>query len=72
MADYTSTDLANVKAAILALATGQRAVRVQIGEKSAQYAEVDFSKLEALKVAIEGQLGSFSYRTYAKNGGRGA
>ena len=68
---YTSTDLTNIEAAIIALARGQRAVRVQIGDKLVQYSEAQLSELIRLKSDIQAALGTFSFRTYAKNGGRG-
>lgn len=69
---YTSADLTNIEAAIIALARGQRAVRVQIGDKSVQYSEAQLSELIRLKADIQGELGSFNFRTHAKNGGRTA
>ena len=45
---WTTTDRDNVKAAILALATGSRTASVSLGDKSIQYTNADIAKLEAL------------------------
>ena len=49
---FTGTDLSNVEAAIVALATGERAVSVTIGEKAIRYSEADLGKLRALRSEI--------------------
>ena len=50
---YTEQDLEAVRQAIIDLASGNRLVRVQIGDQVTQYAEVDLPKLEALEARIE-------------------
>jgi len=52
---YTSTDLTNVQAALIALATGTRKVSLSIGDKTITYAQADLDKLQALcdKIACE-------------------
>lgn len=67
---YTSTDLTNIEAAIIALARGQRAVSVRIGDKSIEYAAAQLPELIRLRADIQAGLSSFEFRTYAKNGGR--
>ena len=59
---YTSTDLANVKAAIVALATGERAVSVSFGDKQFKYSEVDLDKLRSLRAEIESDIRTASGR----------
>ncbi|KKN52422.1 hypothetical protein LCGC14_0612760 [marine sediment metagenome] len=71
---YTSTDLTNVEAAIVALATGSRKVEVTLAGKSITYAPVNIDKLRTLRSTIQTELDptTFPLRTYAKQGGRGA
>jgi len=59
---YTSANLASVQAAILALATGTRAVSVSLGDKTIEYSKVDLSKLEALRQIIYSELNSNANR----------
>ncbi len=50
---YTSTDLANVKAAIMALSMGERAVSVSFGDKQFKYSEVGLDQLRKLRTEIQ-------------------
>lgn len=68
---FTSTDLAQIEAAILALGSGSRTVSVTIGDKMIQYGKADIAELMKLKSDIEMSLGYYPARTYAKQGGRG-
>lgn len=49
---YTETDLANVRAAKIALATGTRKVSLSMGDKSIAYAQSDMKSLELLEQTI--------------------
>ncbi len=73
---FTSTDLTNVEAAIVALATGSRKVEVSIVGKTITYSErlAGLEKLKILRSTIQTELNPTAYplRTYAKQGGRGA
>lgn len=53
---FTSTDLSNVEDAIIALATGQRAVQVVIGGKSITYSSAKLSELRRLRDLIRSEL----------------
>lgn len=64
---FTSTDLANVEAAIVALATGTREIRVTLNGKTIQYAEADLDKLISLKSVISASIGTTVPRAYARN-----
>lgn len=57
---YSAADLTNVQAAIIALARGQRKVRLTMGDKSIEYATADISKLEKLRSQISAELSSTS------------
>ena len=59
---YTQSDLENVQAAIVALATGQRVAVVDIAGMSVQYALADLDKLRALCVEMERSLRSSAGR----------
>lgn len=67
---FTSIDLSNIEAAIVALATGTRVVQVAIGDKSIRYTEAELDKLQSLRSLIQQELGMAYTRTYAKQGGR--
>jgi hypothetical protein len=67
---FTSTDLSNIDAAIVALATGTRIVRVTINGKQIQYAEADISRLQELRSIIQKEIGTTQPRAYARNAGR--
>lgn len=62
MSGLHGTDLANVTAAIIALAKGERVVSVTAGNRTVQYALTDLDKLRALKSEIETELGSSAGR----------
>ena len=62
MADYTSDDLASVKAAILALAAGERVAQVMIGSKLIQYSRVELPQLRALLAEIKAEIQSTAKR----------
>jgi hypothetical protein len=53
---YTSTDLTSVEAAIVALATGERHVRVTINNKTIEYAQTDMAKLEHLRGVMQAEI----------------
>lgn len=73
---YTSTDLANVEAAIRAIIAGTRAVSFTLGDKSFTYTAADIKTLQALRSDIKAEVGvaagTCSPRTYARQGGRSA
>ena len=64
---FTSTDLTNVEAAIIALATGTREISVSVNGKSVTYQQADIDKLLALKSIINQSLGGVVTRAYARN-----
>jgi len=49
---YTAQDLTNVEAAIRALMSGLRKVRLSMGDKSIEYAQADLKALRELKQEI--------------------
>lgn len=53
---YTSTDLDDIIAAIVALAKGTRVVSVQIDGKTIQFSQVDLPALRSLRSEIESEL----------------
>jgi hypothetical protein len=53
---YTEANLADIEAAILALATGTRKVRLTWGDKSLEYGQTDLKALRALKSEVEAAL----------------
>ena len=55
---FTSTDLANVESAIIALARGTRVVSVDVNGKSINYGQADISKLESLRETIKSDIAS--------------
>jgi hypothetical protein len=59
---YTQTDLDNVQAAILALAAGERVVRVSVGEMVVEYSQSRLSDLKALRSEIRAELNAASGR----------
>lgn len=71
---FTATDLTNVEAAIVVLATGSRSVQVVMAGKSITYTDstVSLERLSILRSTIQAELGLISFRVYAKQGGRGA
>jgi hypothetical protein len=72
---YTATDLANIEAAIRAIIAGTRTVSLTMGDKTISYTVVDLPELRALRDEIKAEVGAaagtFSPRTYARQGGRG-
>jgi len=71
---FTSTDLANVEAAIVSLATGSRGVSLSVGGKQITFAQHRLDDLYRLRDLIQPDIaiaaGTAVLRTYAKNGGR--
>jgi len=67
---FSASDLASIESAIMALMTGERVVRVTMGDKTIMKSEVDLSKLEAAAARLRAELGVTPTRAYAKNGGR--
>lgn len=60
---YTSTDLANVQAAVTALATGTRKVSVRFSDgKSVEYAQVQLPDLMRLRDQIQAEVSSAAER----------
>ena len=53
---YSETDLESVKTAILALATGERVVKVSLGDKLIEYGQAQLKDLRALRAEIEADL----------------
>ena len=53
---YTENDLESIKTAILALATGERVVKVSLGEKLIEYGAAQLKDLRALRAEIESDL----------------
>ena len=49
---YTASDLTNVEAAIRALMSGTRTVRVTMGDKTFEFAQADLKSLRELKAEI--------------------
>lgn len=71
---YTATDLANIEAAIRAIIAGTRTVSLSMGDKSISYTLVDLPALRALRDEIKTEVGAaagtYSPRSYARQGGR--
>ena len=53
---FTSSDLTSVEAAIVALASGERQVRVTINNKIIEYAQADLAKLRQLRGLIQSEI----------------
>ena len=72
---YTATDLENIETAIRAIIAGTRTVSLSMGDKTIYYTIVDLPALRALRDEIKSEVGisegTFSPRTYARQGGRG-
>lgn len=71
---YTASDLTNVEAAIRLIIAGSRTVSLSMGDKSIAYTAANLNELRALRAEIAAEVGAaagtFSPRTYAKQGGR--
>ena len=67
---FTTTDLENVEAAIVALAEGKRSVQVDRAGKIVSYQAANLDKLLLLRGVMQRELGVVPRRAYAKNGGR--
>ncbi|MFA6646760.1 MAG: hypothetical protein WCS59_06625 [Sphaerochaetaceae bacterium] len=68
---WTSTDLASIEAAILALASGEAVRRVYFSNgHSIEYQEADLDRLMKVRATIARELGDVHRRVYAGNGGR--
>jgi len=67
---FTTTDLENVEAAIVALAEGKRSVQVDRAGKTVSYQAANLDKLLLLRGVMQRELGVVPRRAYAKNGGR--
>ena len=57
---YTQTDLDNIKAAILALATGERVVRTRINDKDIEFGEAQLKDLRELRAEIQTEINAAS------------
>ena len=53
---FSVTDLSNIEAAILALATGTRVVSVTINGKTMEYGAADLNQLESLRRTIASEV----------------
>jgi hypothetical protein len=56
MMAFTSTDLINIDAALVALARGKRIVRVSVGDKSFEYSDINIEKLKSFRNEIAAEL----------------
>ena len=57
---FTSTDLANIEAAMVDLATGKRVVSIDVGGKTRQFQSVDLVKLMKLRDIVKSDVNSAS------------
>ena len=55
---YTQTDLDNILAAKVELATGKRVVRVTVAGKTTEYAETELAELTKLQTEVEASISS--------------
>jgi len=67
---FTQTDLDNIDAAILELATGTKAVRVTINNKTIEYQETSIDQLQKIRAIVQADVGTGATRVYAYNGRR--
>ncbi len=68
---YTQANLDSIEAAILKPGTGTLVVEVSVAVQRLRYEATDVEKLQALKYAVQADLGTAPpLRTYAKQGGR--
>jgi hypothetical protein len=70
---FTTTDLTNVEAAIRALMSGTRKVRLSMGDKSIEYAQADLKELRELKgeILAEVQTETVRPRFFLASTGKG-
>ena len=59
MATYTQADVDAVKAAILALAKGERLVSLQLGDHSEQYGQADLPDLQRLLATMQNDVAAW-------------
>lgn len=60
---YTSSDLSNIQAAILSLATGERIVSVSFADgKTIEYSRTDLTKLQELRNVIMSEINLLANR----------
>jgi len=68
---FTSTDLATVEQAILAIVSGQAVKQISFSNGyMIQYQDVTLDGLRKIKTEIMADIGRYKTRTYAKNAGR--
>jgi hypothetical protein len=60
MATYTQADVDAVKAAIVALASGQRKVTVAYADRSVQYQQADLADLQQLLATMQADVNASS------------
>lgn len=53
---FTEADLINVDAALVALAKGQRKIRLTVGDKSIEYSDINIDKLKIFRNEIAAEL----------------
>ncbi|SEM78826.1 gpW protein [Syntrophus gentianae] len=69
---YSETDLSNLEAAIIALATGSRKVRVAMGDKIVEFSDTDLDKLKSLRRDMMAELpGTANQRYFLTTTGKG-
>ncbi len=61
---FSSTDLANVEAAIISLAAGERVVSVTIDGHTVEYSQIRIDRLKALRDEIMAEIQSSSRRRF--------
>ena len=71
---FTQADVTSIETAIMEIIAGTRVVRCSIGDKSFEFSAPDLPQMRAMRAEIKAEVsladGSFSPRTYAKQGGR--
>jgi hypothetical protein len=68
---FTSTDLAAIEAAIIALSSGEAVQSVTMSNgNTVQYREADLDKLIKIRSLIQRETGATHRRVYAANKGR--
>jgi len=53
---FTAANLTTIENALVALASGQRKVRLSIGDKSWEYSDVDLPKLRAFRDQVAAEV----------------